>query len=290
MQWATAYQRQFGPQVAGVRGVDITALQYLIEATGPVTAPNGKVLTADNVVQYLGNDIYFEFATDNETRKKYQGEVATQLIERVLALEGGTSALVQALTTSVSGGHLQMWSQDAGVQEALATTPVAGQTSSDPGPYVQLVLNNGAGNKLDFYTKRTVEYVAGECTVDTRASTVRVTLTNDVPPVSEGPDYIFGRVDRNAAGADPRSNRSLTYVHMPVGSGVTAVRLNGQPIQASFGMELGHPVALLGLDLPPGQPVTLELDVSEPISDAEPKVPVQPMVQPQETTINWRGC
>ena len=155
---------------------------------------------------------------------------------------------------------------------------------------MQLVLNNGAGNKLDFYTKRRVEYVAGECAVDTRTSTVRVTLTNDVPPVGEGPSDIFGRIDRYAEGQEARSNRTLTYVHLPVGSGVTAVRLNGQPTQASFGMELGHPVALMGLNLPPGQPVTLELDVSEPLSDAEPKVPVQPMVQPQETSINWRGC
>ena len=104
VQWATALQKQFGPQMAGVMGVDITALQYLIEATGPVTAPNGKVLTADNVVQYLGNDIYFKFADDNEAREKYQGQIATQLMDRVLALEGGTSALVKALKTSVSGG------------------------------------------------------------------------------------------------------------------------------------------------------------------------------------------
>ena len=47
-------------------------------------------------------------------------------------------------------------------------------------------------------------------------------------------------------------------------------------------MELGHPVAPMGLDLPPGQPVMLELDVSEPISDTDPWVPVKPMVQPQE--------
>lgn len=60
------------------------------------------------------------------------------------------------------------------------------------------------------------------------------------------------------------------------------MRLHGQSAKASFGMELGHPVAPMGLDLPPGQPVMLELDVSEPISDTDPWVPVKPMVQPQE--------
>ena len=80
-----------GQQVAGVMGVDITALKYLIQATGPVTAPDGKVLTADNVIEYLGNDVYLE--KENTDRKNYQADVATELIDRVLHLEGGTSAL-----------------------------------------------------------------------------------------------------------------------------------------------------------------------------------------------------
>ncbi len=261
IQWATAYQLQFGQQVAGVMAVDINALEYLIQATGPVTAPNGKVLTADNVVQYLGNDIYFEFADDNAAREQYQADVATQLIERVLELEGGTGALVKALTDGVSGGHIQLWSQDAAIQAALETTPIAGTTPTAEGPYVQLVLNNGAGNKLDFYTERKVEYFSGECQADQRQSTVRVTLLNNVPPVGEGPNYIYGRIDTRAGAADPRSNRTLTYVHLPIGSGVTAVRLNGEPTTAFFGAELGHPVARLDTELPAGVPVVLELDV-----------------------------
>ncbi len=187
IQWATAYQLQFGQQIAGVMAVDINALEYLIQATGPVTAPNGKVLTADNVVQYLGNDIYFEFADDNAAREQYQADVATQLIERVLELEGGTGALVKALTDGVSGGHIQLWSQDAAIQAALETTPIAGTTPTAEGPYAQLVLNNGAGNKMDFYTERTLEYIGGECQADNRQSLVRATLLNNVPPIDQGP-------------------------------------------------------------------------------------------------------
>ena len=52
-----------------------------------------KVLTADNVVQYLGNDIYFEFEDDNSARKEYQAEIATDLLERAIALvEARTAA------------------------------------------------------------------------------------------------------------------------------------------------------------------------------------------------------
>ena len=36
--------------------------------------------------------------------------------------------------------------------------------------------------------------------------------------------------------------------------------------------------------------MTLELDVVEPLSDAEPRVPVRATVQPQETAVDWDGC
>lgn len=278
-QWAQAWKDQAGQQVAGVMGVDITALKYLIQATGPVTAPDGKVLTADNVVAYLGNDVYLE--KENSARKDYQAEVATELIDRVLHLEGGTGALIQALTTSVSGGHLQLWSADATAQQALAATPLAAQTPSLPGPYAQLVLNNGGGNKLDYYLARKVEYTGGKCSSDgTRKSTVKVTLTNTAPNEAIG-----------LAGSQPGLvNRTITYTHLPIGGGYTAARLNGNPIQPSSGMELGHPVAVQSVDVPQGASVVLEYDVLEPQSDARPVVPAQPMVIPQETVVNWSGC
>lgn len=278
-QWAQAWKVQTGQQVAGVMGVDITALKYLIQATGPVTAPDGKVLTADNVVEYLGNDVYLE--KENTDRKNYQADVATELIDRVLHLKGGTSTLIQALTSSVSGGHLQLWSADPEAQQAIAATPLAGQTPSVTGPYAQLVLNNGGGNKLDYYLARKVEYTGGQCSADgTRKSTIRITLTNTAPNEAIG-----------LAGSQPGLvNRVITYTHLPLGAGYTAARLNGNPIQPSSGMELQHPVAVTTVDIPQGASVVLEYDLQEPQSDASPVVPVQPMVIPQQTVVNWTRC
>lgn len=289
VQWATAWQKQSGQQVAGVLGVDISALKYLIQATGPVTAPDGRQLTADNVIQYLGNDIYLQFAADNTDRKEYQAAIANELIDRVLRLEGGTTALVKALTDSVSGGHIQLWSADPGIQQVLATTPLAGQTSEAPGPYFQLVLNNGGGNKLDYYLKREVTYTGGKCFDGYRESTARVALTNTVDPAGL-PGNNFGRIDPGAPGAAPGSNRLQLMVFLPVGGGINKARINGQDAQLTFGAERGRSVAYVFLDVAPGAPVTLDFDLLEPLSDAAPRVPEQPMVIPQATTIDWRGC
>ena len=95
-------------------------------------------------------------------------------------------------------------------QQALAATPLAAQTPSLPGPYAQLVLNNGGGNKLDYYLARKVEYSGGQCSSDgTRKSTVKVTLTNTAPNEAIG-----------LAGSQPGLvNRTITYTHLPIGGG-----------------------------------------------------------------------
>ena len=289
-QWAAASRDQFGQQVAGVIAVDINAMKYLLQATGPVTAPDGKVVSAENVVQYLGNDIYFEFESENSARKNYQAEIATDLLERVIALDGGTSAVIESLTASVSGRHLQLWASDTTAQQAIAATPLAGETSGEPGPFAQLVVNNGAGNKMDFYLQRKLEYAGGQCAADTRRSTIRTTLTNTVPIEGDLPRAISGRGDALAATAAARSNRTLVYLHLPVGALVEGVTVNGAPTQATFGQELGHPVVLLPLDLPAGAPVVVEVSFDEPRSNRTPTVPVQPMVLPQETLIEWPVC
>ena len=280
LQWQAAWRDQAGVTPSGVVAIDLSAMQSLLAATGPVTAPDGRQITAENVIPFLGYEIYIEFVDDNTARKDYQAEVATILLERVIGLEGSTQPLIEALTESVSGGHLQVWSGDPSVQSTLAATPLAGETSTAPGPYAELVLNNGGGNKLDYFLERKLSYTGGKCDGDMRSSTISATLTNTV-------------TEEAAAGLPSLSglvNRVLTYVHLPIGGGVTQVRIDGQPAQASFGREKDRTVALLVLDLPPGDSVTVDLDVLEPVSDAAPVVPVQPMITEQETTVNWSGC
>ena len=280
IQWQAAWQRQSGVTPAGVVSIDVSAMQSLLAATGPVTAPDGRKITADNAIPFFGNEIYREFANDNGAREDYQAEVATILLERVIGLEGKTQPIVEALTESVSGGHLQMWSGDPSIQSTLAATPIGGETPTASGPYAQLVLNNGGGNKLDYFLQRQLTYTSGKCEGDMRSSTITATLTNTVTEAA-------------ADGLPSRSglvNRVLTYVHLPIGGGVTQVRIDGQPAQASFGREKDRTVALFILDLPPGDSVTVDLDVLEPVSDAAPVVPVQPMITEQETTVNWSGC
>jgi hypothetical protein len=135
-----------------------------------------------------------------------------------------------------------------------------------------------------------LEYTSGQCFADGRNSTLRATLTNTVPVEGPLPRYITIRSDPGAPEIEDRSNRSLVYLHLPIDAQVTSITIDGQPASATFGRELGHLVALLPLDLPASVAVTIELGLVEPLSDAAPVVPVQPMVLPQETLVNWQAC
>ena len=295
-QWVKAWQLQTGETLDGVLGINVAALQYLSDATGPVTSAKGAPIPADQLVEYLTNGIYLDFPDPegpvNEARKQFQAQVGTDLLKRVLSFEGDTATLIADLQKSVSGRHLQMWSADPAIQRTLATTPLAGATSTAEQPYLQLVLNNSGGNKMDYYLQRDVKYSGGTCEGGRRKSTVDVTLTNTIPAQGDLPPLLTMRTDRDgdAIRAPTRSNETLAYLHMTPGSGVLKATLNGRQIGVYSGTELGHPVVYFEIELPAGVPMSLHLDVTEPILPGSPMVPVQPMVQPQRTQIDWSEC
>ena len=68
-----------------------------------------------------------------------------ELLIGALSFVGDPRSLVKALTRSVSGRHLQIWSATPSAQSGLLPTPLAGATEGTTAPYLPLVLTNGAG-------------------------------------------------------------------------------------------------------------------------------------------------
>ncbi len=293
-QWAKAWELQTGQRLDGVLGLNVTALQYLSEATGPVTGAKGQTIPADQLVDYLTNGIYADFpelsGPVNDARKEFQAQIGTDLLKRAINFRGSAASLLPELQKSVTGGHLLLWSAAPDVQRVLTETALAGATSTSQRPYLQLVLNNGAGNKMDYYLTRKLTYTGGACKGQWRDSTVDVVLTNTIPAEGELPPTLTLRVDSGAPGAPPRSNRTLVYLHTTSGSGMLKATLDGKPVGVSSGSELGHPVISMTLDLPAGKPVNLHLELTEPVLAGDPLMPVQPMVQPQQTDVAWEPC
>lgn len=290
--WKSMWSQQTGMNVDGVIALDPFALSYILGAVGPVTMPDGEQVTKDNVVELTESTAYARFPTDQAARKQYLQDIASEVVKKVTGSTGSPKSLLEALGKSVSQGRIAVWSAVPAEQELLEQTPLAHAVPDDDAPYAAVVLNNLGGNKMDYYLKREIEYVADGCSGDSRKSTVSVRLKNDAPPTPL-PSYVAG-----TGGLNPTlpiqlpSGSMLTSVKLLATSGATleSALSNGERVQVFTGSERGHPTFEIQVVIPPGQSGELSFRLSEPTSPDAARVPVQPLVDAVIPKISVPEC
>lgn len=290
--WKSMWAQQTGMNVDGVIALDPFALSYILGAVGPVTMPDGEQVTKDNVVELTESTAYARFPTDQAARKQYLQDIASEVVKKVTGSSGSPKALLEALGKSVSQGRIAVWSAVPAEQELLEQTPLAHIVPDDDAPYAAVVLNNLGGNKMDYYLKREIEYVADGCSGESRKSTVSVRLQNDAPSTPL-PSYVAG-----TGGLDPSlpiqlpSGSMLTSVKLLATSGATleSALSNGERVQVFTGSERGHPTFEVQVVIPPGQSGELSFRLSEPTTPDAARVPVQPLVDAVAPKISVPEC
>ena len=289
--WQSMWRQQTGMIVDGAIAIDPVALSYVLGAVGPVTLADGEVITQDNVVELTESAAYVRFPTDQTARKQYLQDIAQEVVKKITGPVSASRALFDALGKAVSEGRIAVWSAQPAEQELLEQTPLAHIVPTDDAPYAQVVVNNLAGNKLDYYLQRTLEYTADECRSATRNSVVKVRLASTVPPGL--PDYVAG------------SGGVITSapITIPPGTMVTSVRLvatdgatlrsalsNGQRVPVFRGTERGHPTFEIQVAIPAGKSGELTFNLTEPTAPGSPRFPVQPLVDDPIGTVSVPTC
>lgn len=283
---------QSGMNVDGVIAIDPVALSYVLAAEGPVTMPDGEVITKDNVVELTESTVYSRYPVDQLARKKYLQDVAGEVVKKITAPSESPRQLLDALGKAISEGRIAVWSSVPADQQLLEKTPLAHIVPDDPAPYAGVVINNLGGNKLDYYLKRQIEYAADGCDGKTRKSTVTIRLTNTAPD-GPLPDYVAG-----AAGLP-----SGLPIHVPTGTSLSSVdllattnaqlvsaRANGKRVPVYTGSERGHPIFELQVPITPGQTVELSFMLTEPTSPGAPRVPIQPLLDEVTPVVSVPEC
>lgn len=291
--WKAMWEKDTGIKVDGAIVLDPVALSYMLGAVGSVTLPDGEKVTKDNVVELTESTAYARFPDDQIARKKYLQDIAGEVVKKMTGKVESPRALLDALGKAVSERRIAIWSAVPAEQELLEKTPLAHAIPEDPAPYAEVVINNLGGNKLDYYLRREIEYVADGCDGEARMSTVTVRLENDLPNDSSIPDYILG-----TAGLLPE-----IPLNLPKGTMVTSVRLlatsgaklqsalaNGERAPVISGTERGHPTFEVQVIIPPGQSGELTFRLSEPTSPGEARVPVQPLVDTVTPVVSVPEC
>jgi hypothetical protein len=253
---AGLWEAQSGQRVDGVLALDPVVMSELLRATGAVRLRDGRRVDASSVGPFVWHDEYLRYP-DLAERKDVLSSLAGVLFRKVVLVREPLP-LIRAFTRVGQSGHFFVWSRHADEQAQLAKGRVGGLLPKADVPYLSVLTQNFAGNKLDYYVRRRVSVRsvgAGQIEVEVR-------LRNEAPPGL--PAYIAGRSDT--------PKRPLPYAQAGMGftiygarsSTIDALWVNGTRVAASFDWDHGHRMATVPLELPRGEEITVTVRMTEP--------------------------
>ena len=285
--WAAMWERFSGEHIDGAIAVDPTALSYLLEVTGPVTLPDGSHADAGNVVALTQSAVYANF-TNADARSAYLLDVARSISDNLVHAHGSMTSLLAAAAQAVAERRLLIWSADPAIETHIGETTAAGSIPVTSAPYVGLSITNDAGNKLDYYLGRSILWQRAGCGT-TRNVTATIALTNSAP-ASGLPAAVTARSDTHNYPVRPGDNRLEVAYFATGGAVMNSVTAGGKPTTASSGMERGHPVFTVDLELPRGSTRTVVFHLTEPTGSGTPVVLRQPLVRPLQVSLEDAQC
>lgn len=293
--WQSMWAQESGEQVDGAIATDPVALSYVLGAVGPITMPDGEIVHADNVVELTESTAYIRFAGDtdaeisvnNRARKEYLQTIAAKVVEKMTGDISSPHLLLDAIGRAVSERRIAVWSAHPEEQAILAGTPLGHTIPEDDAPYAGVVVNNSAGNKLDYYLTREIDYKAGTCAGDTRSSTVTIRMTNNLPP-GDYPRYVAGTY--NSRPVPPGTNLAMVSLVATRGATLTKTTIDDKPRFTVNGTELGHPVFTIPVLVPQGKTIELRYELIEPTAAGEARMPIQPLVDAPTITRDVPVC
>ncbi|MEX0832793.1 MAG: DUF4012 domain-containing protein [Actinomycetota bacterium] len=223
------WERTMGQKLDGTIFIDPQALTYMIEAAGAVPSQElGVTLTPGNVVAFVTNRAYFVF-DDSDERKEALGIAARDVWTSFLR-EAPPEKALRALVTAAGAGHIFVHARDPRLEAAFLTAGAAGEFGTDGGDFLGSVVNNFAGNKVDFYMKRSIRYEVTLLADGQAKAQTEMTFTNDAPANAK-PGYAMGPflgISHRSLHLGPGDNHSLVSLYTPKGTLLTEITEDGK--------------------------------------------------------------
>lgn len=253
-------EAKFGEPISGVISVDPVALSYALDGTGPVSLPEGTVLTADNAVTTLLSSVYARFPNPDD-QDEFFSLAAQTVFSTVLNGQGDYRKTLEGLTQAVDEHRVLIWSADPAEQAELAETPLAGLLpQGGPDPQFGVYINDATSSKMQFYLRWDSTVKAVECLDDDRQRLeLTVKLTSTAPAdAALLPSYIVG----NGKFADLGTQQVNLRIAAPSGSTLESLEVDGARTIFGQGLLGDRPIAIQPAVVAPGQEVTMKLTVT----------------------------
>jgi hypothetical protein len=286
--WMSMWENEYHQHLDGAIATDPTALGYLLGAAGSVTLHDDTVINQANAVSFFENGVYTKFKNNESTpRKTFQSRAAKAVATTVLHEPSGDLLnSAKAMQRAADEGRLLVYSADPNVESQLENDPVGGVLPETTQPFLDVVINNVAANKIGYYLSRNVTYRRINC----GASTATITVTiHDSAPNRGLPPYVAGSF-RN----DPKLKGGtilLVSLYGTQGSTASGVTIDGQTRAFHTFTERGHPVTVAArFFILRGQSRTVVFSVQEPAATGPIVALRQPGVRPLIQTIRAPSC
>jgi hypothetical protein len=168
---ADLYRQDQGAPVDGVVAVDLTTLQLLVQALGPIHVPGYDQPVTSEVLQTMLMSLWEaprltapgkEEATWWAHRKDFAADLMSALLTQIMerATPADWTALTQAVGKAIQQRHLLIVVQDPQVADLLRQMGADGalRKTPDAGDYLMIVDSNVGFNKVNPNVEQTVDY------------------------------------------------------------------------------------------------------------------------------------
>lgn len=239
------WERTSGEKVDGVLAMDAVALANLLRVVGPVNSEEFGEINADNFLPFALNEAYVRFP-QKQARADFLLTVGRDVWSRLLTGDfRNPRSAGKALADSVKGNNLQWWIP--GKERLLTQLGLSGTLSRPTGSdFLMVVGQNGAGNKVDFYSHRRVTYRVSLRADGSYSGRVSTRIENRTPKGL--PSTIAGPyLKEDGYGL----NRSYLSFYLPGGTGVLRGGLSTGEKGIESHKENGFAVASRFVEVPP---------------------------------------
>jgi hypothetical protein len=284
------YPQSGGRPLDGVMTVNPYALAALMRFTGEVHVPGLEdPIDSDYAAEFLLRDQY-ALLPDVPDRTDALEILAETTFDRLAGADlPGPRDLGRVFGPVVAQGHLQVASFADGAPSFLDGVGVSGRFPEVDGDLLAVTTSNAAGNKIDLFARRTVDYaVEWDPSTGALEATVTITLANDAPETGL-PDYVIGNVlSLRPDGPDlPVGwNSSLLSVYTP--HLVQEATLDGEPVRLQRNVEAGVQALSTFVSVPPGGHRTLVIRLAGSFEGPTYELDLlgQPMVTPDQASVS----
>ncbi|MBW3079542.1 DUF4012 domain-containing protein [Bifidobacterium simiiventris] len=272
------WQKAYGTKVDGVIAIDPVFLQKTLAVSGSVTLEDGVTLDGNNTAQYLLNQVYIDKPLDQQDA--YFAAAAQAAFQHIMSNAKDGKSFLNAMTSSISSGHLKVWSARADEQKQIATTPIAGVLKTAAAtPEVGVFYSDISQAKMDWYLKRSVSVEPdGVAANGANQYTVHIKFTNMLTADEVGalPQYIVGPfLDDIQAG----QIRTAVFMYAPAGGRLVDWTMSDGSDIGGVTVHNGLTVGVKTMTLDPGQSYGITLHVqSAPGVDAPLEINQTPQI------------